>query len=140
GFFQLKGGRRVSIQKPNTSYLTYYAHYNTNIWCTNNTAIPADLRLYTTSTTPILDDCTVAFSVCTAQSTATTPGTNAVTLEALAFVVLPGNPNTDVYNDQLPDDRHSMVFGVGRVTGSPQTLDDGHGSRVINVAVSDYVR
>ncbi|KAJ7888255.1 hypothetical protein B0H13DRAFT_2533582 [Mycena leptocephala] len=32
-----------------------------------------------------------------------------------------------------------MVYGVGRVTGSPQTLDDGHGSRAVTVAVSDFV-
>jgi hypothetical protein len=40
----------------------------------------------------------------------------------------------------LPDERTSMVYGLGRVTGSPQTLDDGHSSRVVTVAVSDYVR
>jgi hypothetical protein len=31
-----------------------------------------------------------------------------------------------------------MVYGVGRVTGSPQTLDDGHRSRAVTVAVSDF--
>ncbi|KAJ7856943.1 hypothetical protein B0H14DRAFT_3448146 [Mycena olivaceomarginata] len=33
-----------------------------------------------------------------------------------------------------------MVYGLGRVSGSPQTLDDGHGSRAVTVAVSDFVR
>jgi hypothetical protein len=33
-----------------------------------------------------------------------------------------------------------MVYGVGRVTGSPQTLDDGHGSRAVTVTVSDFIR
>ncbi|KAJ6550270.1 hypothetical protein B0H19DRAFT_1074133 [Mycena capillaripes] len=47
---------------------------------------------------------------------------------------------TVAFADQLPDNRTSMVFGVGRVTGSPQTLDDGHGSRVISLTVADFVR
>ncbi|KAJ6532816.1 hypothetical protein B0H10DRAFT_1688550, partial [Mycena sp. CBHHK59/15] len=66
GFFQLTAGRRASTQKPNTPYPTYYAHYRTNVWCTNNTTIPADLRVYTTSTTPLNPDGTVAFALCTA--------------------------------------------------------------------------
>ncbi|KAJ7788526.1 hypothetical protein B0H14DRAFT_3892412 [Mycena olivaceomarginata] len=33
-----------------------------------------------------------------------------------------------------------MVFGVGRVTGSPQILDDGHSSRLITLSLTDFVR
>jgi hypothetical protein len=33
-----------------------------------------------------------------------------------------------------------MAYGVGRVSGSPQTLNDGHASRLITVALSDFVR
>jgi hypothetical protein len=40
----------------------------------------------------------------------------------------------------LPDKRMSMVYALGRVTGTPLTLDDGHSSRVVTVGVSDYVR
>jgi hypothetical protein len=32
-----------------------------------------------------------------------------------------------------------MVYDLGRVSGSPQTLHDGHGSRAVTVAVSDFV-
>ncbi|KAF8143484.1 hypothetical protein K438DRAFT_1875824 [Mycena galopus ATCC 62051] len=133
GFFQLKDGRRVSVSKPNSNYLTYFAHYNTN------------LRVFITSNTPMLPDRTVASAVCTAQSnvtapTAESPASNSIFLDALTFVVLPGNPSTDSYNDQLPDEFTSMAYGVGRVSGSPQVLDDGHASRVITVGVSDYVR
>jgi hypothetical protein len=42
--------------------------------------------------------------------------------------------------DQLPDDSTSMVFGVGRITGSPQILDDGHSSRLITLSLADFVR
>ncbi|KAJ7885319.1 hypothetical protein B0H14DRAFT_3737275, partial [Mycena olivaceomarginata] len=31
-------------------------------------------------------------------------------------------------------------FGVGRVTGSPQILDDGHSSRLITLSLTDFVR
>ncbi|KAJ7095528.1 hypothetical protein C8R44DRAFT_749085 [Mycena epipterygia] len=141
GFFQLKSGRRVSLQKTDSTYLTYHAHYNTNVWCINNTCIPADLRMYTTSTTPLLPDGTVAFAVCTAHSTATTsPPANNLLLEVITFIVLPGDPSSSTYNDQLPDERTSLAYGVGRVSGNHQILDDGHSSRIITVGVSDYVR
>ncbi|KAF8186181.1 hypothetical protein K438DRAFT_1973545 [Mycena galopus ATCC 62051] len=51
-----------------------------------------------------------------------------------------GYPNNDSYDAYLPDERTSMVFGLGRVSGSAQALDDGHSSRVVNVALSHYVR
>ncbi|KAJ7303476.1 hypothetical protein DFH08DRAFT_622113, partial [Mycena albidolilacea] len=144
GFFKLKSGRRISVQKPNSTYFTYYAHYDTKIWNIDNSAFPADLRVFIRSNAPLLPDNTVAFAVCTVQSIATpstaqSTATNSLVLDALTFVVLPGDPSTDAYNDQLPDERTSMVFGVGRVTGSPQTLDDDHSSRVVTLAVADYV-
>ncbi|KAJ7793941.1 hypothetical protein B0H13DRAFT_2393520 [Mycena leptocephala] len=90
-----------------------------------NTTIPADLRAYITSTTPLLADGMVVFAACSAQSIAVEPATNSLptntlTLDAMTFFVLPGSPDS-------------------RVTGSPQTLDDGHGSRAVTVAVSDFV-
>ncbi|KAJ7919502.1 hypothetical protein B0H13DRAFT_2268485 [Mycena leptocephala] len=114
-FFQLKAGRRVIVNKLNSTYGTHYAHYNTHVWCikdTGNTIIPADL-------------------LCSVQSIAVPPATNSLlintlTLDAMTFFVLPGSPDSDTYNNQLPDEHTSMVYGVGRVTGSPQTLDDGH--------------
>ncbi|KAJ6465151.1 hypothetical protein C8R47DRAFT_1025765 [Mycena vitilis] len=145
GFFKLKGGHRVSVQKPNSTYPTYYAQYSTNVWTLDDTAIAADLRVFLLSSASPLPDNTVVFAVCTAQSNPapSTPKSlarNSLTLEALTFIVLPGDPNSDVYIDQLPDERTAMAFGVGRVTRSPQTLDDGHQSRVVTVNLSDYVR
>jgi hypothetical protein len=103
GFFQLKAGRRVAVTKPNSNFPTHYAHYSTNVWCLDNTTIPADIRVFTASTTPLVPDGMVAFAVCTAQSTATPPtanslASNALALDALMFVVLPGNPESDTYN------------------------------------------
>ncbi|KAJ7301082.1 hypothetical protein DFH08DRAFT_671426, partial [Mycena albidolilacea] len=139
-FFQLKGGCRVTHQKPHTNFPTHHAHYNTNIWCTNST-ITADLRIHITSTTPLLPDGTGIFAVWTAQSTIiVNPPHTFLNLDALTFVIIPGDPNSDRYDAHLPDERTSMVYGLGRVTGSAQTLDDGHSSRVVTVAVPDYVR
>ncbi|KAJ7615738.1 hypothetical protein DFH06DRAFT_1343509 [Mycena polygramma] len=145
GFFKLKGGHRVSVQKPNSTYPTYYAQYSTNVWTLNNTAIAADLRVFIVSSASPLPDNTVVFAVCTAQSipapaTAQSVPRNSLSLEALTFIVLPGDPNSEIYDEQLPNERTAMAFGVGRVTRSPQTLDDGHQSRVVTVNVSDYVR
>ncbi|KAJ6534920.1 hypothetical protein B0H19DRAFT_1080328 [Mycena capillaripes] len=136
GFFQLKAGRGVIINKPNSAYATHYAHYSTHVWCTNgtvNTTITADMRVYVPSTAPLLDDGMVAFTVCTVQSTAVPPATNSLpsntlTLDALTFIVLPGSPDSDTYNNQM--NSHQC----------PQTLDDGHGSRAVTVAVLDFVR
>ncbi|KAJ7304703.1 hypothetical protein DFH08DRAFT_945087 [Mycena albidolilacea] len=114
-------------------------------WCISNTTIPTDLRGYVTSTTPLLPDGMVSFAVCTAQLTAI-PATvdlsanNSLILDALTFYVLPGDPSSDIYNDQLPDQFTSMAYGVGRVSGGPQILDGDHSSRVVTVGVADYVR
>ncbi|KAJ7256657.1 hypothetical protein C8J57DRAFT_1074873 [Mycena rebaudengoi] len=101
-FFQVKSGRRVSSQKPNSSYLTYHAHYSTHVWCTDNTSIIAKLRMYTSTTTP---DGMVAFTVCTAQHS---PSTNAqittpnpLLLDVLTFIILPSDPNSSTFTMYL---------------------------------------
>jgi hypothetical protein len=91
-----------SSQKPNSSYLTYHAHYSTHVWCTDNTCITAELRMYTSTTTPLIPDGMVAFAVCTAQHSPstntqiTTP--NPLLLDVLTFIILPGDPNSSTYN------------------------------------------
>ncbi|KAJ7796493.1 hypothetical protein B0H13DRAFT_1934573 [Mycena leptocephala] len=71
----------------------------------------------------------VVFVVCSAQLIAISPATNSLptntlTLDAMTFLVLSGSPDSDTYNA-------SVVL--------PQTLDDGHGSRAVTIAVSDFV-
>jgi hypothetical protein len=68
-----------------------------------NSTIPADLRVYITSTTPLLADGMVVFAACSAQSIAVEPATNSLptntlTLDAMTFFVLPGSPDSDTYN------------------------------------------
>ncbi|KAJ7826667.1 hypothetical protein B0H14DRAFT_3722237, partial [Mycena olivaceomarginata] len=53
--------------------------------------VAADIHVFTASTTPMVPDGMVAFAVCTAKSTATSPtakslATNSLTLDALMFV------------------------------------------------------
>ncbi|KAJ7880649.1 hypothetical protein B0H13DRAFT_2667756 [Mycena leptocephala] len=91
-----------------------------------NSTIPADLRVYITSTTPLLADGMVVFAVCSAQSIAVPPAsnsssTNSLTLDAMTFFVLPGSPDSDTYNI-------SVVL-----TNSPMNAPQW------SVAVSDFV-
>ncbi|KAJ7785624.1 hypothetical protein B0H14DRAFT_306664 [Mycena olivaceomarginata] len=65
GFFQLKAGRCVAVTKPNSNFPTHYAHYSPNVWCLDNTTIPADIHVFTASTTTLVPDGMVAFAVCT---------------------------------------------------------------------------
>ncbi|KAJ6548625.1 hypothetical protein B0H19DRAFT_1161441 [Mycena capillaripes] len=135
GFFQLKSGRRVPTVKPNSSYTVWHIHYNTHVWCANDTQIAAELRLYGTNGTPTLPDGTVAFALCKAQSSP-----NAViSLDAVTFIPMPGDPTSNSYDDHLPDVHTSFVFAIGHITGAAETLDDGHSSRAFPLAVSDYV-
>ncbi|KAJ7826812.1 hypothetical protein B0H14DRAFT_2368040 [Mycena olivaceomarginata] len=94
GFFKLKSGRRISVQKPNS---TYYAHYDTKIWNISKSTFPAELRVFITSNALLLPDDTVAFAVWTVKSIATpstaqSTATNSLVLNDLTFVVLPGDP------------------------------------------------
>ncbi|KAJ7689854.1 hypothetical protein B0H17DRAFT_1134783 [Mycena rosella] len=137
GFFQLKGGRRISTQKPESTFLTWHAHYNSDIWCTTaNSRVPAEIRLYTSSTTPLLPDGTVAFAMCAAPSSAN----HCFFLDVPNLIVMPGDPTSSTYDDHLPNENTAFTYGVGRISGGPQILDDGHSSRVVTVAVSDFVR
>ncbi|KAJ7838574.1 hypothetical protein B0H13DRAFT_1911686 [Mycena leptocephala] len=81
---ELKAGRRVTVNKPNSTYATHYAHYNTHYH-------------------PSAHDGMVVFAACSAQSTAVEPATNSLptntlTLDAMTFFVLPGSPDSDTYN------------------------------------------
>ncbi|KAJ7881616.1 hypothetical protein B0H13DRAFT_2540432 [Mycena leptocephala] len=106
----LKAGRRVIVNKPNSTYATHYAYYNTHV-----------------CTTPLLADGMVALAVIT------------LTLDAMTFFVLPGSPTAihTITNCPMNAPQWCTEYAV---TGSPKTLDDGHGSRTVTVAVSDFVR
>ncbi|KAJ7277744.1 hypothetical protein C8J57DRAFT_981168, partial [Mycena rebaudengoi] len=137
GFFQLKGGRRVPTQKANTAYTVWHIHYSTHIHCgdPDATAISAELRQYSSSTTETMPDRTVVFALCKAQALPN----STISLDAVTFIPIPGDPSLDAYDDHLPNEITSFVSAVGHVTGPVEILDDGHSSRAFPLAVSDYV-
>ncbi|KAJ7362702.1 hypothetical protein DFH08DRAFT_1025080 [Mycena albidolilacea] len=128
GFFKLKSGRRISVQKPPGTMLTMIKRSGTS------TKAPSPPSVF--SSQAMLPCCRIIRSLLrSALYNLLQPH-----LLPNPLPPIPGDPSTDAYNDQLPDERTSMVFGVGRITGSPQTLDDGHSSRVVTLAIADYVR
>ncbi|KAF7371752.1 hypothetical protein MVEN_00031700 [Mycena venus] len=136
GFFQLKNARRIPTTKSNSSYTTWHIHYATNVWCTNKTRIAAEIRPYASNDTPSLPDGSVVFVLCKAHAAPN----SVIFLDAVTFIPIPGDPNSQMYEDQLPDERTSFVFAVGHVIAHPETLDDGFSSRAFSLSVSDYVR
>ncbi|KAJ7874341.1 hypothetical protein B0H14DRAFT_2343764 [Mycena olivaceomarginata] len=135
GFFQLKSGRHVPTVKGPASYTVWHLHYNTHVWCTDNTSIAAELRLYGSNSTPTLPNGTVVFAFCKAH---TTPN-RVISLDAVTFIPIPEDPNSDPYEDHLPEERTSFVVAAGHVTGPAETLNDGHSSRAFPISVNDYV-
>ncbi|KAJ7871871.1 hypothetical protein B0H14DRAFT_2570598 [Mycena olivaceomarginata] len=51
--------------------------------------------------------------------TAKSLASNSLTLDALMFVVLPGNPDSDTYNDHLPDEFTSMAYAAPAMHYAP---------------------
>ncbi|KAJ7225046.1 hypothetical protein C8J57DRAFT_1039492, partial [Mycena rebaudengoi] len=95
-FFQLKGGRRVPIQKTNTAYTVWHIHYSTRIHYgdPDATAIATELRQYSSSTTETMLDGTVVFTLCKAQALPN----STISLDAMIFIPIPGDPCLDAYD------------------------------------------
>ncbi|KAJ7821261.1 hypothetical protein B0H14DRAFT_2371427 [Mycena olivaceomarginata] len=98
GFFQLKSRRQVPTVKGPASYTVWHLHYNTHVWCTDNTRIAAELCLYGSNSTSTLPDGTLVFAFCKAHATPK----RVISLDAVTFVPIPGDPNSDPY-DRLSD-------------------------------------
>ncbi|KAJ7291834.1 hypothetical protein C8J57DRAFT_1492299 [Mycena rebaudengoi] len=139
GFFSLIGGNRTSTSNNNKTI--FYWNYNTAIQCQDATRILAYIQVYSppSQTTP-LPDGTVAFVMAKAIFPASVSSQNPVAMHALQFVVLPGDPAQDSYNDHVSDQLPAWVYGIGHVTGEQLTLNDGKNSRVFPVTVGDFVQ
>ena len=94
GFFQLKNARRIPTTKANSSYTTWHIHYATNVWCTNQSRIAAEIRIYAGNGTPNLADGSVVFALCKAH----VPANSVIMLDAVTFIPIPGDPNSQVYD------------------------------------------
>jgi hypothetical protein len=85
-------------------------HYTTAIQCVEHDhSLPADVRIYSTSTDPILENNTVAFVIAKVFA----PIGSTILLDAFYLVPLPGDRS---YDDALPDIPISFVTTLGHVT------------------------
>ncbi|KAI5980706.1 hypothetical protein EDD15DRAFT_2117040, partial [Pisolithus albus] len=138
GFFALANGDRVKTFRAGTSTATYHCIYETTIQCTSGALFPAMLRVYSPYNDVALPDNTVAFvsaKVCIPASIPSDP----VLLEGICVVAVPGDPNSDSYEQGIPDFPYPMVVGLGSVTSPPRTLSNGT-SKAFDVVSTDYVR
>ena len=140
GFFGLTSGQRVhtELPKPNGSTQgVYYVHYVTSLNTAQTGAISAEIRKYSPPHDIILQNDTIVFVVAKAY---VPPGdtTGNMLLEASHIIPVPGNPNSDGYEDLVPDFRFPLIFAQGTVTGE-HTETEG-GIVTFPVTVSDYVR
>ena len=99
GFLALMNGNRKTTNKAawdGKEFRVHHTHYTTCIQCTDGASLPAELRTYSTTADPILQDDTVAFVI--AKCFFTTKETTL--LEALYICKVPGNPTDDDYEHQ----------------------------------------
>ncbi|KAG6826427.1 hypothetical protein H0H92_015821 [Tricholoma furcatifolium] len=116
GFFVLNDGHRVATPKVvnGVERNVYYIHYTSSIACSLGSAIPADLRIFSSSPDPsaILPHRTVAFVSAKAQC----PSDDGVAfLDAYYMVPFRGDVNDDFYQEPIPDLRYPLVWVIGHV-------------------------
>lgn len=131
GNFALAGGRRVQ------SGATWYNHYHTAILTsTADSAMQAQLRVYSPRhDVPVADD-TVAFVVARAYLPPTSSG--AALLEALHCFPYPGDASAPDYDEHLPViPAFVTALGVVRAVHPPSSLD--HDKR-ISLEVGEWIR
>lgn len=135
GFFALAEGRRVATNRLTSNTKVWHRHYTTTIQCSSGVVLPADLRVYSPVNDVGLRDFTVAFVVAKAY----TPLNDTIQLDAHFLVPFSGDPDSDEYQDSIPDMPYPFVFGVGHVPKRFELLPDGK-SKGFAVSFSEYVR
>ncbi|KAJ6464580.1 hypothetical protein C8R45DRAFT_840272, partial [Mycena sanguinolenta] len=96
--------------------------------------VVAEIRFYATNDTQSLPYGSVVFALCKAHA----PANSAIILDAVTFILILGDRNSQAYEDQLPDEHRSFAFAVGHVTGQPEIPNDGFFSRAFSMSGSDY--
>ena len=127
GFFSLTSGQRVhtELPKPNSSTQgVYYVHYVTSLNTAQTGAISAEIRKYSPPHDIILQNDTIVFVVAKAY---VPPGdtTGNMLLEASHIIPVPGNPNSEGYEDLVPDFCFPLIFAQGTVTGEHTETERG---------------
>ncbi|EPQ51599.1 hypothetical protein GLOTRDRAFT_48698 [Gloeophyllum trabeum ATCC 11539] len=140
GLFALSAGKHVVTSRPapNSDKTTSHILYGTSLKLTDQTLVPAELRVWALKSTPILPDDTVVFLLAKACSPAdATAGT--VLLDSLVMQAFPGDPDSESYDDHLPDGLVPWAIAIGRTLSQTRPLGDGV-SKGFEITVSEYVR
>lgn len=141
GLFGVANGRRVqgpTKASTSTSNLAtsrpLFVQYDTAIQCRNGDTIPATIRTYSHPSQAVLPDNTVVYL--TAKGYIAPLET--AHLDAMSLTPIPGDANSDTYEDHIPDLTTPFVFILGNVSVPLQELSDG--TKIFSVSAADYVR
>ncbi|KAK7027610.1 hypothetical protein R3P38DRAFT_2938741 [Favolaschia claudopus] len=137
GFMALAGGKRVAAQIPGATYPRHYNHYVTSLKTLSDdeTTFPAaTLRVYSAAGDAPLPDNTLAYVIAKASAPVGQP----VELDAFQLSVVPGNPNDENYDAQVPD-CPTFAYGLGHLPAhhTPHVHDDNTKTFVLSMA--EYV-
>lgn len=137
GLLGLTGGHREFITKPGRNareIKVYHIYYTTSLQCLNGDSLPGELRVYSPPGDGILSDNTVAF---VAAKSAVVPRSN-VLLEALYVSPAQGDPDSEGYEDALPDMPIPFISALGHVLGPVTSVEADY--KAVALSVNEYVR
>jgi hypothetical protein len=140
GFLGVRDGRRKATAKKNRDgrdIQSFHTVYTTAIHGRyGDTAVPAELRVWTTSSEVFYPDDTVVFVIAKLFA----PANDTFLLECLYMGNFPGDPNDPSYTDVIPEvDAGPFIVAVGQVLKLPDSSRTG-GLKTFVVVASDYVR
>lgn len=134
GYFAVSGGRRVSSENPNTHKVTHHVLYNTIVQ-TSGVDLNAEIRTWSPANEALLPDGTVVDLLAKVFA----PPNATLLLDAFQMTAFPGDPQSAVYEDNIPDRPFPTFFVLGHTHGLAETMDDTVSVGYF-VQTSDYVR
>jgi hypothetical protein len=139
GFLGVRDGHRKATAKKNRDsqdIQSFHTIYATAIHGYHgDTAVPAELHVWTTSSDVFYPDNTIVFVIAKLFA----PANDTFLLECLYIGNFPGNPDDPSYTDIVPEvDAGPFIVAVGQVIGA---ADSSRSSslKTFTVAASDYV-
>ena len=140
GFMAVKGGSKRDVESKSQSgdsIRLQYVFYNVGIQCLHTRSpILGELRSYCYSPTEaVLKDNTVIFVVAKAHA----PPNSVVLLECLYMAPIPGDPDEESYDDNIPDTQYPFIFCLGQVTRSTEPTATST-LKTFQMNVSEFVR
>jgi hypothetical protein len=142
GIFTLSGGHHVSSVRTSssingpTSKPTNHVVYSSLTFASNGDEVDGSLRLWAPRSAPVLPDNTLAFVVGKVQYVREADNVR-LDIEAVTVVAFPGDPESDHYENGVPDLGGLLMIVLGTTTSSPTDTAAG---RTFTLTTSDYVR